>query len=167
MLETTNTLIPHLAPNWLSSMRSLLTQMNASIHIDGLTATLPPPLRENDACLMDVILSLPDISKFHLRAFNRCRIYFGVAQVSEIGSADGNSISRDAWEGWRSRMSPLLSPYQPCPGPTSFRVWRRLLATAFLKGHRRSVSARTRDLALRRPLGRWLPTSTAFRCHWT
>jgi hypothetical protein len=42
-----------------------------------------------------------------------------------------------------------------------------LLATAFLKGHRRSVSARTPDLILRRPLGRWLPMSTAFRCHWT
>jgi hypothetical protein len=59
------------------------------------------------------------------------------------------------------------APYQPCPGPTSFRVWQRLLATAFFKGHRRSVSAQTRDLHLRRPLGRWLLTSTAFRCHWT
>jgi hypothetical protein len=63
-------------------------------------------------------------------------------------------------------MSPLLWPYQPCPGPTSFWVWRRLLATAFWKGNRRSVSARTIDLSLRCPLGRWLWTSTAFRCQW-
>jgi hypothetical protein len=42
----------------------------------------------------------------------------------------------------------------------------RVALTAFLKGHWRSVSARTIDLALRRPLGRWMPMSTAFRCHW-
>jgi hypothetical protein len=162
LLETPNMAIPHLAPNWLSSMRSFLTNMEASIHIDGLTQTLPTPLRENDACIMDVILSLPDVSRSHLRAFNRCRIFFGVAHVSEIGSADGTSLSRDAWEGWRIRMSPLLWPYQPCPGPASFWVWQRLLATALLKGNRRSVSARTIDLSLRRPLGRWLSTSTAF-----
>jgi hypothetical protein len=166
LLEAPNMAIPHLAPNWLSSMRSFLTNMEASIHIDRLTQTLPTPLQENDACIMDVILSLPDVSRSHLRTFNRCRIFFGVAQVSEIGSANGTSFSRDAWEGWRIRMSPLLWPYQPCPGPTSFRVWRRLLATPFLKGNRRSVSARTIDLSLRRPLGRWLSTSTSFRCQW-
>jgi hypothetical protein len=96
LLETTNMAIPHLAPNWLSSMRSFLTNMDASIHINGLTKTLPTTLRENDACIMDVILALPDVSRSHLRAFNQCRIFFGVAQVSEIGSADGTSISRDA-----------------------------------------------------------------------
>jgi hypothetical protein len=117
---------------------------------------------------MDVVLSLPDVSKAHLRAFNRCRIFFGVVHVSELGSADGASISQDVcWEGSRVRMSPLLWPYQPRSGPTSFRVWQRLLATAFLRGHRRKVSAQTRDLLLCPPLGRWLPTSTAFRCHWT
>jgi hypothetical protein len=123
LLESTNLSIPHLAPNWLSSMRSFLDQMDASIHIDGAKEMLPMPLRENDASIMDVILSLPDVSKSHLRAFNRCRIYFGVAQLSEIGSADGTSIARDAWEGWRPRLSPLMWPYQPCPGQTSFRVW--------------------------------------------
>jgi hypothetical protein len=77
LLETTNTSIPHLAPHWLSSMRSFLNQMDASIHSDGLTTTLPQPLPENDNCIMDVILSLPSISKSQLRAFNWCRIYFG------------------------------------------------------------------------------------------
>jgi hypothetical protein len=69
LLETTSTSIPHLAPPWMSSMHSFLTQMDASIHIEGLIATLPQPLRENDDCIMDVILSLPNISKSHLHAF--------------------------------------------------------------------------------------------------
>jgi hypothetical protein len=72
--------------------------MDASIYIDGLTTTLPLLLRENDACIMDDVLSLPGILKSHLRAFNRCRIFFGVAHVTELGSADGTSISREAWE---------------------------------------------------------------------
>jgi hypothetical protein len=123
LLENTNLSIPHLAPNWLSSMRSILERMDASIHIDGVKETLPTPLRENEASIMNVILSLPHVSKSHIRAFNRCWIYFGVAQLSEIGSADGTSKSREAWEGWRPRLWPLLWPYQPCPGQTSFRVW--------------------------------------------
>jgi hypothetical protein len=53
-------------------------------------------------------------------------------------------------------------PYQPKPGPKSFRVRRRLLATAFLQGQRKSVCARTLDLRLRRPLGRWLSNTDAF-----
>jgi hypothetical protein len=62
LLETTNKLIPHLAPHWLSYMHSFLAQMNPSIHIDGLTGTLPQPLRENDDCIMDVILFLSPTS---------------------------------------------------------------------------------------------------------
>jgi hypothetical protein len=116
---------------------------------------------------MDVIVSLPNVSKADLRAFSRCRIYYGVARLSEIASADGTLVARDAWEGSRLRLSPTLWPYQPKPGPKSFRVWRRLLATAFLQWHRKIVSAHTIDLSRRRPLGRWLPASEAFRYHWT
>jgi hypothetical protein len=102
---------------------------------------------------MDVIVSLPNISKADLRAFSRCRIYFGVGHLSEIASADRTLVARDAWEGFRLGISPTLWPYQPKPGPKSFHVWRRLLVTAFLQGHRKSVSARTIDLSLRWPLG--------------
>jgi hypothetical protein len=56
----------------------------------------------------------------------------------------------------------------PKPGPKSFRVWRRLLATTFLRGHRARVSATTRNLTLRRGTSRWrwLPSSYAFRYQW-
>jgi hypothetical protein len=140
--------------------------MDVSIHINGLKKTRPQPLREGDSCIMDVILSLLNVSNSQLRTFDRCHIHLGVFQVSEISSADGTSFSRDAWEGARPRISPLLWPYQPPPGPKSFRMWRQLLATAFLTGHRASVSRRTRDLRLRRPMRRWLPASDHFRYHW-
>jgi hypothetical protein len=60
-------------------MRDFLSDMNASIYIDGVAASLPQPLRQQgDVCLMDAILSVPGTSPAHLRAFNRCRIFFGV-----------------------------------------------------------------------------------------
>jgi hypothetical protein len=136
-------------------MCDLLFDMNASIFIDGVVASIPQPLRQGDVCLMDAILSVPGTSTAHLRAFNRCRIHFGVVFGSKVAKADGTRISRDAWEGGRTRVSPLLWPYQPQPGPKLFWVWRRLLTTAFLRGHQVRVSSRTRtrNLDLRRPLG--------------
>jgi hypothetical protein len=86
--------------------------------------------------------------------------------LSEIVTAEGSSIARVAWEGGRLRLSPFLWPYQPRPGPKSFRNWRRILADAFPLGPRKRVSARTPDLTLRTNVGLWLPASAAFRTHW-
>jgi hypothetical protein len=118
-----------------------------------LQPLLPVPFRANNQCLMDVVATLPKARRAQLQAFTRVRLYLGVQYLSEIASADGSSIARDAWAGERPRSSPLLWPYQPKPGPQSFRAWRGLLATAFLHGHRRQVSVRTRDLKLRDTLG--------------
>jgi hypothetical protein len=166
LLEFPSPTLRHQQTHWLSSMRAFLSEMEASIHIHGLTDSLTQPLRTVDACIMEAVTSLPNISIAHLRAFNRYRIYFGVAFVSEIGMANGSGISRDVWDGTIGPMSPLLWPYQPCPSPKSFRVWRRLLATAFLRGNRGRVSSKTLDLSLRRQLGSWLPSSESFRYQW-
>jgi hypothetical protein len=115
---------------------------------------------------MDVINDLPNMTRAKSKAFNRVRLHFGVAHLSEIVTANGTTISRDAWEGTRQRLSPLLWPYQPKPGPKSFRTWRRLLVTSFLRGHRARVSARTRDLTLNTALGSWRPGSEGFRYQW-
>jgi hypothetical protein len=166
LLQNTSTVIPHLEANWLSALRHFLSETNASIHIDKITSSLPQPLREGDQCLMDVILDLPDVSRSQLRAFERCRLFIGVMYLSEISTADGLLLARDSWEGHRPRISPLLWPFQPKPGPNSFRVWRRLLATAFLRGHKARVSATTLDLTLRRRTSRWFPSSDTFRYQW-
>jgi hypothetical protein len=167
LLEFPPPCIPHQEKHWLSTMRDFLSDMNVSIFIDGAAVSIPQPLRQGDVCLMDAILSVPGTSTAHLRVFNRCRICFGVVFVSEIATANGTSISRDTWEGGRSHVSPLLWPYQPQPGSKLFWVWRRLLVTAFLQGHRARVSSRTRNLDLGRPLGRWLLSSDTFWYHWT
>jgi hypothetical protein len=164
LLTDTSMTLPHPDSHWLSSLRTFLSTMNASIHVDGLA--LPTLLRDVGVCIMEAIHQLPGLTKTQLRAFDRCRIYFGVIYVSEIGTADGRNISRKAWDSSCDRLSPLLWLYQPKPGPKSFQTWRCLLLTAFLLGHRPIVSYQTRDLRLRRPLGRWRPSSNAFRYHW-
>jgi hypothetical protein len=164
LLGAPTTLILHDDSHWLSSLRHFLGSLDASLHVKGLE--LPQPLRDVDVCIMDATHMLPGIKKAQLQAFNRCRIYIGVIYVAEISTADGRNLSCEAWDGSRSRLSPVLWPHQPKPGPKFFRTWRRLLATAFLLSHQARVSYNTRDLTLRRPLGRWLPSSVAFWYHW-
>jgi hypothetical protein len=115
LLEQTATeiLLPDI--HWLSSLREFLTSIDASIHIDGLSP--PEPLRKNDVCIMDVIHSLAGLTKAQLRAFNHCRIFFGVQYVSELTSADGRQICRDAWGGV---PTPLVTP--PVAVPTGTRT---------------------------------------------
>jgi hypothetical protein len=96
LLEEPSHLIPYLEPHWLSTMRHFLGTMNASLHIDGFAQSLPKPLCEKYTYIMGVIISLPNVSKSDLRAISRCRIYFGVAHISEIASADGLLVVRDA-----------------------------------------------------------------------
>jgi hypothetical protein len=115
---------------------------------------------------MEVFSTVPSATRANLAAANRVRLFYGVVYLSEITTADGISITRDVWEVHRPRISPLLWPFQPPPGPKSFRVWRCLLTDAFLRGPHLRVSVHTRDLQLCTAVGRWLSASTAFRYHW-
>jgi hypothetical protein len=60
----------------------------------------------------------------------------------------------------------LLWPFQPCPGPNSWRVWRRLLARAFLETVPRRVTPQTKDLHLLQSLGQWLPSADWLFGRW-
>jgi hypothetical protein len=132
----------------------------------------PTPNRQHDSCLMNLVRQVIQVSPSHrvspsdLRAFNRCRLYLQVTHLSEITTADGKSITHDAWTGDRTQISPLLWPVQAKPGPKSFRTWRRLLAMAFLRGYRKRVAPNTLDLHLTRPLSSWLPGSTWLQNRW-
>jgi hypothetical protein len=111
---------------------------------------------------MERISILEGVSRADLASFNRCRLYLGVTFLSEISSAEGRSLSRDAWNGSRPRMASLLWPYQPNPGPTSWRAWRRLLARGFLFTIPKRATRKTSHLSLDSPLGNWLQDSDWF-----
>ena len=116
---------------------------------------------------MDCVLSLQGTSATDLCHFNMVRISLGITHLSEISSADGKCLTREAWTGNQVRFTPRLWPYQPTPGPVSFCVWRRLLSNAFLEGHCHRLTANTVDLTLCSPLGDWLPGSSWLQCKWT
>jgi hypothetical protein len=166
LLEYPKSPVPHDTPHLLSAHRHFLAEIEGSLHVADLQGTAPPPLRDNDVCLMEAVLALPSLKPAAIAAFNRVRLHFGVMFLSEIATVDGRSLARDAWQGHRSRTSPYLWPYQSCPGPRSFRGWRPILSDLFLSGARKRVSSRTLDLSLRQPVGSWLPNSEPFRLQW-
>jgi hypothetical protein len=159
--------ISYLNPHWLSSIRVFLVTVCGSLYIPACLSAIPDPLRTFDRCLMDVVNSLTAVSRADYKCFNRVCIFYGALYLSEIASANGTQIARDAWSGSRPHFAPLLWPYQPRPGPRSFRVWRRLLATALIRGERKRASARTLDVTLTAPLGSWLPGSEWYQRKWT
>jgi hypothetical protein len=108
---------------------------------------------------MAIVSALHGVSRADLAAFNRCRLFLGIIFLSEITTADGCSFARNAWLGIRPRFTPLLWPYQPNPGPKSWRIWRGLLANVFLGTVPKRVTPTLKDLLLWCPLGHWLTGS--------
>jgi hypothetical protein len=62
LLEQPTSVIPHQDAHWLTALRQFLADTNASLHIAGLSAKLPQPLREQDVCIMEATLELPNLS---------------------------------------------------------------------------------------------------------
>jgi hypothetical protein len=97
---------------------------------------------------MERISALRGASRADLKTFNQCCLYLGVFFVSEISSANGLTLDRTAWNGSQARFSPFLWPFQPKPGPGSWRVWRRLLAQEFLFDAPKRTTQSNKDLSL-------------------
>jgi hypothetical protein len=152
--------ISYVKRTWYTSLQEFLANINGCFHIPLTTFIHWHPLRVNNIAIMEVISVMSGVSRADLAVFNRCQLFLGILFLSELTTADGHSIDRNAWLGTRQRYTPLLWPYQPDPGPQSWRTWRRLLATAFLDTHHRRVTKTLHDLILACPLGDWLPGST-------
>jgi hypothetical protein len=115
---------------------------------------------------MHSISTIPNASASDLRAFNRVRLFLGVTLLAEITSADGVHLTQEAWQGNRTKHTPLLWPYQPRPGPASFRIWRRLLTRTFLQSKNPRAHTTNKALQLRTSLGCWLDGSTWLQSKW-
>jgi hypothetical protein len=154
--ENTAANIPYVDHSWYSSLKDFLFYAKGSIYIPPADFLHWRPLREHDVAIMERISTLDGVSRADLKSFNRCRLFLGVMHLSEITTADGPAIARGGWAGTRPRFSPILWPFQPAPSPQSWRVWRRLIARAFLEDVPRRATPKTKDLHLLQPLGTWL-----------
>jgi endonuclease/exonuclease/phosphatase family metal-dependent hydrolase len=157
----------YLPYTWLTSIRDFLRRIEGSLIIADHTPSVPKPTRAADTHLMSAILALPNLSNANIWAFNRVRLYLGVALLSEVTTADGRHLTIETWLGTRLRHSPFLWPCQSPPGAMSFQTWRRLLGRAFLRGRAPRVNNKRPHLFLTNPLGPWLPGSQWLQSKWT
>jgi hypothetical protein len=155
--EDVNAHIPYVAHTWYSSLKTFLALVHGTVYIPPSYFIPWPPVRANDAMIMKCITQLPGVSRANLESFNRCRLFLGILFLMEIMAANSGALTRTAWQGTRPRFSPLLWPYRPNPGPKAWRIWRRLLAKAFLHTTPKRTTPKTKDLTLASALGNWLP----------
>ena len=157
--------VPYLESNWLTSLRDFLRDIKGSLQISAQDTDTPP--RRGDQKIMMVILP-SSTTRADMIKFNRCREFLQVKWLSEITSANGLTISREAWKGVRHRHTSELWPVQTNPGPTHWRVWRRTLANTLLRQCPSRCTPTTRDLTLRTAYQTsvWTQSSQWLRTYW-
>jgi hypothetical protein len=94
--ETPSANISYVEHTWYTSIKDFLQYANGEVHIPTEEFLHWKPLRTHDTAIMGQISSLDGVSRADLKSFNRCRLYEGVIHLSEICTADGTSIARDA-----------------------------------------------------------------------
>jgi hypothetical protein len=111
--------ISYVEHSWFTSLKDFLSYVDGSIFIPPDEFIHWSPLRVHNIAIMERLSTLDGVSRADLNTANRCRLHSGVIFLSEIVTADGMTISRDAWTGSRPHYSPLLWPFQPSTGPQS------------------------------------------------
>jgi hypothetical protein len=140
---------PCLTSSWFSDL--ILFCEKEDIFLVDTSPTLPLHAA-NDVYLMQ---SFADAGyrNHDLIVLNQCRMYLKVISLADLVTADGVSITQDAYNGKRNRVRDLGWPRLPPSLPrTSWNLWRRAIDRCFLHPH-------SSHRQLRRPLGEWLPVA--------
>jgi hypothetical protein len=91
--------ISYVEHSWYTSLKEFLSHVDGTIHISPDAFIHWQPLWVHDVAIIERLSSLDGVSRADLAACNRCRLYTGVIFLSEITTADGLRLSRDAWDG--------------------------------------------------------------------
>ena len=142
----------HIEDKWYRTTIRFLYECNASIETNTIINVL---CREHDSCLMEDFL-LQDPTPTELRLLNSCRLYLRVTTLSDISSANGNTITQQCWEGMGPTDAIQLWPRQQKPHSKAWLIWRKYITRCYLDDEYSTRKKRT-DLQLDTPLGPWLP----------
>jgi hypothetical protein len=111
----------------------------------------PELYRQGDAYIMD-LCHRDGIAMADLRRLNRRRLYFQVAQLSNITMIAGAALYPHVLPLLRETQAPprfpntkLQWPRQPQPGQSAHQLWKRTITRLLLRT----------DGGLRQPLGTW------------
>jgi hypothetical protein len=117
--------IPHLESVFLQSTRSFLSQIDGQIEVDE--SFIPPVQREHDEYLMDIALTSNEFTKSELRLINYCRLYIQSVTVSDITTAQGDTLIPSSSRAvpvhlvvWLPIATPTKTFLTPRPGKPGF-----------------------------------------------
>jgi hypothetical protein len=92
ILKDTTTPTPHLESRWMTSLRTFLAKINASLHLDH-SKTVPEE-REGDIYIMEYAIQCRIFTDADIKIINYCRQYLHVTTISELFDADGTRLLR-------------------------------------------------------------------------
>jgi hypothetical protein len=157
LLQSPHILVPHLECEWIQSIRTGLTSIDA--HLESTITFVYEPRRVSDCHIMDAICSCGIFTTPQIRRINACRLFLKVTLLSDITSPCGKYINDAYYKGDisdRINWPSVKYPRQTRPDKTSWAFWKRGLHLTHLKDDKKQ---------LRRPLGAWLPAER-YHHHW-
>ena len=130
ILEDPNQGMRHLTDPWISHVVCSLKLLDATIKIPTLKRF--PLARIRDQFLMQLAHSVTD-APIKLHQFQACCLFLQVLRVSNITTADGNSILITAWKGQSVPSTSIYEwPRQENPPIQCWKVWRTILHATLL-----------------------------------
>jgi hypothetical protein len=152
ILTNTQTDLDYVQDGWVLGIQRFLKTVDAEIQLKEKET--PQIYRQDDVYLMDTFRA-QGLSTSSLSCLNRCRLYFQVAQLSDITNIAGTHLydhvlilDRVPTEARYPKYptTTLAWPRQPRPGPIARIYWSKMIRKSFLQANGR----------LQAPLGKWI-----------
>ena len=140
----------HLKGTWLTSTRTFLSFVNASLSITSMYC--PRPLCLYNRAIMDCFNTICGLGRKRLMQLNQCRLFLQIHFLSELVNTQGTHRIPSFWTGEIThRPAPPIHRYPRQVSP-SLQIWQLWHATI------RKCFCHPRSTVLRRSLGLWFPT---------
>ena len=138
--------LPHIESKWVTSLRSFLASIHASILLDD--PLIPELQREGNQYIMDIIVESKQFTPSQIRILNYCRLYLQAVTISDLTKADGIEADHSKIQGSPSLVSSHTrwhTVHQDRPSTQAWTLWRKANQLwTYPSGQ------------LRQQLGRWL-----------
>jgi hypothetical protein len=118
--------LPHLEAKWLTSMRTFMAQINASMELD--MKGIPSLQRQHYAHIMDIVLESNQFTSTQVRRLNYCRMYLQAVTISDTSDATGQRLDRSNLFGRpnaQSSTTTWIQINQERPSEVEWRLWRK------------------------------------------
>jgi hypothetical protein len=126
IFQRVHEVLPHLESKCLTSMRTFMSHINASFELD--TNGVPPPQRQHNAHIMEMILESNQFTALQIRRLNYCRLYLQVVTISNITDATGTHLDQSKLHGIpdaKSSTTTWIHVHQDRPSEDEWKLWKK------------------------------------------